>query len=72
MLKHFLHRDGDPRCSYAVIENGAVEIRRVEYDIDATLRQMQESGIEDAVIQVAEMMLRTGGILMEGPRDDAG
>ena len=65
-------RDGDPRCSYAVIENGAVEIRRVEYDIDATLRQMQESGIDDAVIQVAEMMLRTGGILMDGPQDDAG
>ena len=64
-------RDGDPRCSYAVIDNGVVEIRRVEYDIDATLRQMQDSGLDPAAVQVAEQMLRTGGILMENPREDA-
>ena len=58
-------RDGDPRCSYAVIENGVVEIRRVEYDIDATLRQMRECGIDDDVLRIGELMLRTGGILME-------
>ncbi|HLQ46458.1 MAG TPA: metallophosphoesterase family protein, partial [Planctomycetaceae bacterium] len=26
-------RDGDPRCAYAIIENGRVEMRRVTYDI---------------------------------------
>lgn len=54
-------RDGDPRCSYAVIENDRVSIRRVEYDIDATLRQMRESGVEPWGLELAEAVLRTGG-----------
>jgi putative phosphoesterase len=58
-------RDGDPRCSYAVIENGHVEIRRVEYDIDATVRQMRQAGLEGPALELAEVMLRTGGNLPE-------
>jgi predicted phosphodiesterase len=54
-------RDGDPRCAYAVIENGEVQLRRVDYDIDATLRQMQASGIEGETLELAESILRTGG-----------
>jgi len=54
-------RDGDPRCSYAVIEDGVVEIRRVQYDIDRTLRQMQSCGIEGSDLELAESVLRTGG-----------
>lgn len=53
-------RDGDPRCSYAVIENGRVEIRRVPYDIDATLKQMQECGVRGEALETAEYSLRTG------------
>src|SRR5262245_19185707 len=33
-------RDGDPRCAYAVVEDGKVHLRRVEYDIDAAVRHM--------------------------------
>jgi len=54
-------RDGDPRCAYAIIENGQVSLRRVEYDIDATLRQMKASGLNGEVIEIAESVLRTGG-----------
>jgi len=54
-------RDGDPRCSYAVIEDGRVEIRRVAYDIDATLRQMRASGVNGDALEHAERTLRTGG-----------
>ncbi len=54
-------RDGDPRCAYAVIDNGKVEFRRVEYDVDATLRQMRESGINGDALEMAESVLRTGG-----------
>lgn len=54
-------RDGDPRCSYAVIEDGHVEIRRVAYDIDATVRQMKESGMDPDALELAETVLRTGG-----------
>ena len=54
-------RDGDPRCAYAVIENGNVEIRRVEYDVDATLQQMRESGIDAEALDLTERVLRSGG-----------
>jgi len=59
-------RDGDPRCSYAVIENGTVEIRRVDYDIDATLEQMKETGIDSETLELAENVLRTGGRISDG------
>ncbi len=54
-------RDGDPRASYAVIEDGKVELRRVEYDIDLTLNQMRKTGLEDWVLELTEAVLRTGG-----------
>lgn len=60
-------RDGDPRCSYAVIENGTVEIRRVEYDIAETLRQMQASGVKAGDLELAEAVLKSGGRV---PADD--
>lgn len=58
-------RDGDPRCAYAVIEDGNVEFRRVEYDIDATLHQMRQAGVNGPAYRLAECMLRTGGKLPE-------
>ena len=54
-------RDGDPRCAYAVINNGVVEFRRVAYNIDATLRQMRETGVNGDALALAEVVLRTGG-----------
>lgn len=54
-------RDGDPRAAYAVIDNGKVEMRRVAYDIDATMEQMRAAGMEDWVLEMAENVLRTGG-----------
>lgn len=56
-------RDGDPRCAYAVIEDGKVYLRRVEYDIDATLAHMREAGVEPAIVELAASALRTGGRL---------
>jgi putative phosphoesterase len=54
-------RDGDPRSAYAVIDNGKVELRRVAYDIDATLRQMRTVGVSDNVLEMTEAVLRSGG-----------
>lgn len=54
-------RDGDPRAAYAIIENGKVEIRRVKYDIDATLKHMLDSGVDSDTLELAEMVLRSGG-----------
>ncbi len=61
-------RDGDPRCAYAVIENGQVSLRRVAYDIDATLRQMSTAGVDAAAVEIAESVLKTGG-RVEPPGD---
>lgn len=55
-------RDGDPRCSYAVIEDGRVEHRRVAYDIDATLSQMKRAGLDERALDLAEATLRNGGL----------
>ncbi|MEO1998709.1 MAG: metallophosphoesterase family protein, partial [Planctomycetaceae bacterium] len=54
-------RDGDPRCSYAMIDNGRVSLRRVEYDIDAAVRQMRASGLDEPELSLAESVLRSGG-----------
>lgn len=54
-------RDGDPRASYAVIENGEVQFHRVTYDIDETVRQMYTAGLEKSVVRKAERILRAGG-----------
>ena len=54
-------RDGDPRAAYAIIENGKVELKRVEYDIEATVAQLQKSGIDAELIELASVVLRTGG-----------
>jgi putative phosphoesterase len=54
-------RDGDPRSAYAVIDNGHVELRRVPYDIDATLHQMRTVGVSGEVLEMTECVLRSGG-----------
>lgn len=56
-------RDGDPRCAYAVIEDGKIELRRVAYDIDATLAHLKAAGIDADALAMAEAALRTGGRL---------
>lgn len=54
-------RDGDPRAAYAIIENGKVELKRVEYDIDAAVLALQQANLPPDVFELAESMLRTGG-----------
>lgn len=54
-------RDGDPRAAYAIIENGQVELKRVEYDVEAAVRQLEQSGLETEIIELAAQALRTGG-----------
>jgi putative phosphoesterase len=60
-------RDGDPRCSYALIDNGTIHIRRVEYDIGATLDQMRSCGMDADTMELAETVLRTGGRINGSP-----
>lgn len=59
-------RDGDPSAAYCVIENGEVSLRRVPYNIDATIKHMRDSGLDSEAIALAEHFLKTGGRLPMG------
>lgn len=41
-----LPRDGDPRARYAVIDDGVVELKAVEYDVERTVAAVQASAID--------------------------
>lgn len=62
-------RDGDPRAAYAVLSDGRLELRRVEYDIEATLRQIERSGVEPWVVSLNAAILRSGGALTKEQMD---
>ncbi|SFJ54957.1 metallophosphoesterase family protein [Planctomicrobium piriforme] len=56
-------RDGDWRASYALIEDGQISLHRVEYDLDAAVKQVRESGIPGWAVELSEAVLRSGGAL---------
>jgi putative phosphoesterase len=57
-----LPRDGDPRASYAVLDNQQLELKRVEYPIDETVRTIQESTLPDAAKDLLAEVIRHGGM----------
>ena len=58
-------RDGDPRASYAVVENRRVEIKRIEYPVEKTVQTIQESSLPEVAKQMLAEVLRTGGAKKE-------
>jgi putative phosphoesterase len=54
-------RDGDPRSSYAVIENGTIRLHRNEYPVEETVRALEATLIPARAKQLAAEALRTGG-----------
>lgn len=61
-------RDGDPRASYVIIEDGVVHFRRIEYDIDAAIAHLRHAGLDDESLAIGVEMLRTGGRSAEAAR----
>ena len=55
-----LPRDGDPRASYAIVEERRVELKRVEYPIDTTIQTIHASPLPDAAKDLLADVLRTG------------
>ena len=55
-------RDGDPRASYAVIEDYKVELKRLEYPIEDTVRVIQESGLPEEARETLAAVFRTGEV----------
>ncbi len=56
-----LPRDGDPRAAYAIIEDGEVELKRVEYPIADTLRVIEESTLPERAKDMLSDVLVNGG-----------
>ncbi|MCL6580988.1 MAG: metallophosphatase family protein [Firmicutes bacterium] len=54
-------RDGDPRAAYAVWEDGRLELRRVPYDVDRTVRALEATGLDAAITTTLAGILRRGG-----------
>ncbi len=53
-------RDGDPRGAYAIIDDNRVELKRLEYPIEETVRKIQESPIPDLAKELLAEAFRTG------------
>jgi putative phosphoesterase len=56
-------RDFNPRASYAVIENGVPCIKRVSYDIERTVNDLERSALPKQLTSKLSTMLYVGGIL---------
>jgi putative phosphoesterase len=56
-------RDGDPRASFAVLENYRVELKRVEYPVEDAVGLIQASTLPDQAKEMLAEVLRTGAPL---------
>ncbi len=55
-------RDGDPRASYCIIENGRVELKRIEYPVEDTVRVVLESTLPEPAKALLAEVFRTGNL----------
>lgn len=53
-------RDGDPRASYAVIEDSDVVLKRVTYDVERTVRDLRTLVIPADITDALASILRVG------------
>jgi putative phosphoesterase len=53
-------RDGDPRASYAIIDNHRVELKRLEYPVEETVRTILESSLPEPAKGLLTEIFRTG------------
>jgi putative phosphoesterase len=53
-------RDGDPRGSYALIEDRKVELKRFEYPVEDTIRTVRESSLPELAKTLLAEVFRTG------------
>jgi putative phosphoesterase len=55
-----LQRDGDPRAKYAIIEDGKVQLKQVPYNIERTVSEMQQMGLDPKATQMLADVYRHG------------
>ena len=57
-----LPRDGDPRAAYGIIDDNLIELKRIEYPIEKTIKAVQESGLPDKAIEMLAEIYVSGRI----------
>jgi putative phosphoesterase len=58
-------RDFNPRASYAVIEDGRATIKRVRYDIEKTVKDLEKSSLPKDAIRELVSILVVGGVIKD-------
>jgi protein phosphatase len=53
-------RDGDPRASYAVIEDGVVTLKRAAYDVERTILDLRALGLDGDITDRLIVILKNG------------
>ncbi|MFK7820706.1 MAG: metallophosphoesterase [Planctomycetaceae bacterium] len=53
-------RDGIAKASYAVIEDGKVDLRRTQYAIEDELNLVREAGVTGEALKISETIIRRG------------
>jgi putative phosphoesterase len=53
-------KDGDARAAYAVLENVAVRLGRIAYDVEGTVSALEASGADREAVADLSSLLRTG------------
>jgi putative phosphoesterase len=61
-------RDGDPRASFAVIEDYTVDLKRVEYPVEDTLAAVHASSLPDEAKEMLAEVFRTGAPVANGQK----
>ncbi|MFL5342283.1 MAG: metallophosphoesterase family protein [Gemmataceae bacterium] len=57
-----LPRDGDPRASYVIIENGKVQFRRVEYATEEAVKAIEAAPLPEQAKKMLTQVYRSGTI----------
>jgi putative phosphoesterase len=60
-------RDGDPRAAYAVIDDGRIELKRIDYPIDEAVRRVDAADLPDRAKALLTQSLREGRIVANSP-----
>ncbi len=53
--------DGDPRGCYAILDDGRIGLKRVEYDIESAVKRLYDSGLPRETAEGMERVLKKAG-----------
>ena len=66
-----LSRDGDPRAAYAIIDGDEVQLKRIEYPIEETVRAVEALTPDETGRQMLTDVFRTGALPTKWLRNGA-